>query len=280
MPVIKLIGKLLWFITKSLLTTAVVVGLFLFYGVQIEPNWIETTEQPVYIANLPAALDGFRIVQISDLHAKTFPGKELVKRVNNLRPDMVAITGDVFDEYHEIPVEYANQALGGMTAKYGIYYILGNNDLYLNTDKIKQTLSDNNVQTLVNEKIELNVKGQSLELIGLKYPRVQKVNLSPLLTGVGDRPTILLAHRPEIIKDAQENGIDLVLVGHTHGGQITAPYVPKFVTVVKKGYEKYKSGLFKVGNTQMYVNRGLGVSDTPLRFLARPEITVLTLHAK
>lgn len=278
MTVIKFLQKTIYLIARSLITTAVVMGLIIGYAARIEPNWIEEKAQPVSIAELPTAFEGFRIVQLSDLHGKLFTDRELVQRVNKLNPDMVVITGDVFDEYQEVPVDYADTALGGIKARYGIYYVYGNNDLYLGKAKIKQAMAALNIKTLEDEKVPIRVKGQSIYLAGVDYPRVRKIDLAALVSGIGKAPKILLAHRPEIIDPAVKAGIDLVLVGHTHGGQIRSPYMPKFVTIVKKGYEKYKSGLFNIRGTQMYVNRGLGISDTPLRFLTRPEITVITLH--
>lgn len=280
MLVLKFLQQTILLIARSLLTTAIVVGMFVGYAAKIEPNWIQEKTQPINLVNLPKAFEGLRIVQISDLHGKLFDGKGLVQRVNNLNPDLVVITGDVFDEYHEIPLEYAAAVLGGLTAKHGIYYVYGNNDLYLGKDKIKQTMAAINIKTLEDEKVQIKVDDQSLFLIGVNYPRMRKLDLAPLAKDTRKAPKILLAHRPEIIDPAIAAGISLVLVGHTHGGQIKSPYIPKFVTVVKKGYEKYNSGLFDIRGTQMYVNRGLGVSDTPLRFLTRPEITLISLHNK
>jgi len=93
-----------------------------------------------------------------------------------------------------------------------------------------------------------------------------------------DSCKILLSHAPTNYEQAAAAGVDYFICGHTHGGQIKSPYMPDFLHIVKKGYEKYMAGLFKVGETQMYVNRGLGVNNIPLRFLTRPEITVITLH--
>lgn len=276
MEVIKVMRRASWFIVKSLLTTAVVVGLFLIYAAEIEPNWVQVKEQPVNITGLPPAFEGFRIVQLSDLHGKVFPDKKIVSWVNRLKPDLIAITGDVFDDDKEPPPEYADTVLGGLTAKQGVYFVFGNNDLYLGSLQVRETLSSLNIKTLANEKVQIMLKGQSLYLFGADYnsPRIPKG------AGLNSGPKILLVHKPYIIKDAAEAGMDLILAGHTHGGQIRIPFVRNLVVFVKKGYEHYVSGLYKIGNSQMYITRGLGEAKMPLRFLARPEITVITLHRK
>ncbi|MBU7007229.1 metallophosphoesterase [Phosphitispora fastidiosa] len=281
MPILKAIWRVTRFILQSVLTTGLIVALLVFYAAQIEPDWVQEKEQPVYIERLPEAFEGFRIVQLSDLHGKLFPEKGLVSRVNALKPDLVVITGDVFDESNETPLGYAENALGGLNAPYGVYYVYGNNDTYLGLSKIKRALEQLDIKTLNDEKLPLQVKGQAVSLIGLNYTRTYQDtgDFADLLHNEGEA-VIALAHRPEIIDAAAKAGVDLVLAGHTHGGQIKSPYMPDFLHIVKKGYEKYMAGLFKVGETQMYVNRGLGVNNIPLRFLTRPEITVITLHAE
>lgn len=281
MPNPKQLQKTVLFIVKNVATTFILAAMIVVYSAEIEPNWLQVKEQQVYIKNLPASFEGFRIVQISDLHGKMYPDKELIKRLNQLKPDLLVITGDIFDENEEVPLSYAGQILGGLTARHGIYYVYGNNDEYLRKEDIKETLKKINIHVLDNEKTEIQMNGQKIELIGVDYTHSSsEVDLTSIVDDTGNAPKILLAHRPEIIKYALNAGIDLVLVGHTHGNQVNVAYMPKFINVLKKGYEKYSSGLFELGTTQMYVNRGLGTSDIPVRFLSRPEITVLNLHIK
>ncbi len=278
MSLIDILKKAVWFIVKYIITNIVVFGLIFIYVARIEPRWIEEKEQSVYITNLPAAFEGFRIVQLSDLHGKLFDYNEIANRVNRLKPDLVVITGDVFDQSEEIPVEYVEMALGGLIAKHGTYFVFGNNDTYLDKNAVKEKLANINIKALVNESTMIKLKGNSLYLVGVDDPYSQKADLTKALKGTGSRTKILLAHTPEIINVAAKAGVDLTLVGHTHGGQIMIPFVPRPFTNVSKGYEKYLSGLYWVGNSQMYVNRGLGENDIHMRFLSRPEITVITLH--
>lgn len=268
------------FFVKFLVTNVIVVGLIFVYAALIEPYWIEVREQPVYMAHLPAAFEGFRIVQISDLHGKSFGDKEIALRVNKLHPDVVAITGDVLDQSEETPLQYFDTALGGIEAKYGTYFVFGNNEYYLDKQKVKEKLAGFNVKTLINEGVRLTLEGSGIYLAGIDDPYSQNYDLAKALHGAGSEPKILLAHTPEIIHVAEKYGVDLTLVGHTHGGQISIPFFPGLTSNVGEGYEQYLAGLFKVRQAQMYVNRGLGENDIHMRFLTRPEITVLVLHKK
>lgn len=265
---------------KFLLIMIVLFGLTIIYAARIEPNWIEVKEQPVYISKLPTAFEGFRIVQLSDLHGKQFSDQEIARRVNKLNPDLVVITGDVFDQSEETPLEYVDTIFKGLTTQYGTYFVFGNNETYLDQQKVKEKLVGINIKTLINERVRLTINGTSIDLVGIDDPYSQKADLTKALEGTGSEPKILLAHSPEIVNEAAKAGIDLALVGHTHGGQISIPFVPRLITNVSKGYGQYLSGLYKVGNTLMYVNRGLGENDIHLRFLTRPEITVIILHKK
>lgn len=232
----------------------------------------------VYIKGLPSSFEGFRIVHLSDLHGKIFADMELVNKVNDLKPDMIAITGDVFDDSEKIPLEYVDSVFKDFKARNGTYFVVGNNDLYLGELNIKSKLASLGITTLLNENVKLGMEGQYIDVIGVNDPFYQKHQLDMALEGSESSTKILLAHTPEIIDEASEAGIDLVLVGHTHGGQVRIPFLPQLKTNVRKGYEKYHAGLYKIKGTQMYINRGLGVNDIHLRFLARPELTVLVLR--
>jgi predicted MPP superfamily phosphohydrolase len=277
MKLLAILRKSAWIIIRSILSTIIIVGIIFFYAYRVEPNWIKVKEQPVSLSGLPAAFDGYRIVQLSDLHGKLFPVKELVNRVRELNPDLVVITGDVLDEENQVPVEYINTALGGLVAKDGVYFVFGNNDYYPGKQVVQNNLEGIGIKTIQNDTVLIRRKGQTLNLVGVNDPETFRARLTQALKGSVPGPQILLAHGPTVVNEAAKAGIELVLVGHTHGGQINLPGIPKVLPHVKRGFKKYVSGLFTVNNTQMYVNQGLGVSDIPLRIMDRPEITVTTL---
>lgn len=277
MSYFKLLKKTCWVV---ILNVVIILGLTFVYAAIIEPNWIEVKEQPVYISGLPPAFEGFRIVQLSDLHGKLFFNRKISVEVNKLNPDLVVITGDVFDQSEKTPVQYLKIVFDGIKARYGTYFVFGNNEDNLDKLKIKQKLAAINVKTLINENVPLTISGSRIYLVGIDDPYSQNYDFSKALKGTGSEPKVLLAHTPEIIYEAVKHEIDLTIVGHTHGGQILIPFFPRLTSNVTEGYEKYLAGLFRVGNTQMYVNRGLGENDIHMRFLTRPEITVIVLHKK
>lgn len=263
---------------RLLATVVVFIGLTFIYAALIEPYWIEVREQPVYIKHLPETFEGLRIVQLSDLHGKWFPNKKIGLMVNKLHPDLVVITGDMFDKSEENPARYLENVLGDLNVKFGTYFVFGNNEVYLDRQMVKEELAKIDIKTLINNRVRLINKGSYISLIGVDDAYTQECDPFKALEGTGTEPKILLAHTPEIIFDAVKARIDLALVGHTHGGQILIPFFPRFTTNVSISYEKYLSGLYQVGGTQMFVNRGLGENDIHLRFMSRPEITVIILH--
>lgn len=266
----------------SIIWKVFVSGLVLLYvyAAYIEPNWIQIKEQTVYIDGLPETFEGFRIVQLSDLHGKEFRKGKLADLVNSLHPDLVAVTGDVFDVDKKVPLSYIKQNLSGFKATFGIFFVHGNNDYYLGKEAISREMASLGVQTLLNGSFKLSVQGQNLWILGVEDHLSKKASLSKALKNVDRGPKILLAHSPEIVNQAEQRGIALVLVGHTHGGQINLPGFPNYLPHVSSGYKKYRAGLFRVGKTWLYVNRGLGVSNITMRFHARPEITQVILRRK
>ena len=311
--------------------------LLFFYARQVEPNLLMVHQQKVVIKNLPKELAGLRIVQISDLHGKEFTGDKLVEKVNRLRPDILVITGDVLDGLHP-QYEYIERVLGPMQARLGKFYVSGNNEYSANLSwgEMEKAYQQAKVTVLHNQSCRINFKGKYLWLVGIDDPSTGHDRLDLALQGTGQATKILLAHSPEIINQAEAKKIELVLVGHTHGGQIRIPglarrpelkykverifekanhvvnrilnYIrahtdelnqinitntrlpeirqseirlPKadlmFTLNMKPGFEKYVAGFYQVGDTRMYVNRGLGETWIPFRLFSPPEITEFQL---
>lgn len=280
MNLLKFAGTILWIIAKALISTALVLGILFFYAHKIEPNWVHITNQDVRIERLPKEFQGLRIVHISDFHGFGFKQGKLISRINDLQPDMVVITGDVFEDDAEVPLNYADKVFSGLRTRYGAFFVLGNNDYYLGSKRVSKKLSNLGIKTLINENCKLTKDGQNLWIIGVSETEDEDPNLVKAFKGVNFGPKLLLAHSPEIAYQGEKMGIDLILAGHTHGGQIMLPGIPRLITHVKKGFEKYVSGLYEIGHTQMYITRGLGMTKIPVRFLAPPEISVITLEVK
>jgi len=222
----------------------------------------------------------YTVIQLSDIHiggliTKSFISN-LVKKVNILNPDVVVITGDLVDT----KLEYAKPALDelkNITSKYGTYFIVGNHEYFHGVEPIIDYVNSLNIKTLENENVYIGEKDKGFYLAGV-YDRfgekygAYKPDINKALENSKNEPTILLAHQPKYIEEIDTKKIDLVLCGHTHGGQIF-PF--NFLVKLQQPYVK---GLHQHNNTtQIYVNKGTGFWGPPMRLGASSEITILKL---
>ena len=229
-----------------ILILTVCLALLVFYARKIEPNILLTSNEKIVISNLPREFKGFRIVQISDLHGKTSLSDRLVVKVNELNPDVLVITGDVLDDTHR-DYRYIIQVLGPMQAKYGKFFVSGNNEYRreLNWSKMEEAYQEAGVKVLHNQNYKLSYRGKYIWLIGVDDPNTNRARLDTAMTGTDKLSKILLAHSPEIIDQARIKKIDLVLVGHTHGGQVRIPWLTQNPKVTLK-VEKFLNNAEKV----------------------------------
>jgi len=248
----------------------------LVYMYVIEPNWIAVERVTIHNARLAAVLVGTRVVQISDLHVGDRPrllDESLVRTVNDLRPDLVLITGDFVSdkEGKETAVEVTRQ----LKAKLGKFGVPGNNDNYrFMPGEMRKLFPSAEVTILVNEHRRIPLpNGQILNLAGVNDPVTGQAQIDAALAGIPDgEPVVMLAHSPEFLRVAAGRGVDLLLVGHTHGGQIGWPWLMRRFRVVDD--VDAIEGLHLAGQTAMYINRGIGTTTLPFRFLCRPEVTL------
>jgi uncharacterized protein len=234
----------------------------------------------VPIKNLSPSLEGFTIAQLSDIHLRpmTQPGlvKNAVEMTNRLHPDLVALTGDYVWLDQDAAFELA-PILAGLDARHGVYSVLGNHDLWLNVEAVKSAFAESRLPILINQGLEVTVGAGSLYLAGLDDGWSGKADLKRSLenapTGV---PVVLLLHEPDLVNQTSlDPRVALQLSGHTHGGQVRMPGKPPFFKPHLG--EEYTQGLFRVNDTWLYTNRGLGVISVPVRYNCPPEITLLTL---
>jgi predicted MPP superfamily phosphohydrolase len=256
------------------------VGMALgWYGFVFEPNNIQIEKIDIEIQNLPEDFDGVKIVHLTDFHSFGFFEREkrVIEIVSEINPDFVFITGDFVDSktkdfdscarfWQELGKQYNGRIFG----------VLGNHDL----NSLEKLLEQNNINILNNESTKIFQGDDYVYLIGVNDPDTHRDNLQKAMLGVKDNaPKILLAHSPDIIKDTENKEIDLILVGHTHGGQIKIPFItPFWVPTENRG--KYASGLFEINNTYMYVNKGIGMTALQIRFNCAPEIAIIELKRK
>jgi predicted MPP superfamily phosphohydrolase len=236
----------------------------------------------IFLPRWPAALDGFRIVQISDIHIgplldRRF-ARELTDRVNALAPDLVAVTGDIVDgSLSKLSDEVA--PFGELRARHGVFFVTGNHDHYSGASSWSGRMRELGMQVLRNERVTLDRDGERFELAGVDdhrsgYETFEGEDLDAALAELpADRPVILLAHDPSTFKKACRMGIDLQLSGHTHGGQIW-PF-EYFVRLAVP----FVAGLYARGDAQLYVSRGTGFWGPPMRLGAPAEITEIRLRA-
>lgn len=247
------------------------------YGCLLEPRWVEIKNISINIHALPKRFEGMTIAQISDIHHCRYVSREFirkcVRKVNALSPDIIALTGDFVYGSEEFVYSVAEE-LSELKAKEGVFAVLGNHD---NTEKTVDALSKKGIRILINQHIPLYRKKDYLFIAGVDDLWAGKLNLQETLKGTDDKPKILLCHNPDAIEMIKRTDIDFVMAGHTHGGQVNLPLFGPPTSFSKFG-ARYVSGLFYEGKTILYVNKGIGVSIFPVRFLARPEITIFTLQ--
>ena len=246
------------------------------------------TEYTVQDPDIPAAFDGFRIVQVSDLHNGEF-GREngrLLELIRAAQPDIIAITGDLIDSRHtDIPVALAFAERAVEIAP--CYYVTGNHESRMEAEyaQLKAGLLALGVAVLENEKVELDRSGETIQLLGVldpafetHYRTTEAATMEKNLASLSQEGyQILLSHRPEFMDLYTQYDIDLVLSGHAHGGQVRLPYIGGLFAPSQGIFPKYDAGLFEEDGTQMLVSRGIGSSIIPLRFNNRPEVVLITL---
>jgi hypothetical protein len=237
----------------------------------------------VTLPRLPQALDGFRLVQLSDLHVAPYLGADYIRTVvarsNALHPEAVVITGDLVDGA-VADMGDTVALLRGLQGPQGVYFITGNHEYYSGADAWIEFVRTLGIRVLRNERVAVGRGAATFDLAGIddwtahKFGHGHGADLPRAVAGRdGSRELVLLAHQPRAIYEAHAHGVGLMLSGHTHGGQMWPfGYIVRLVQPYLSGLDRYKS-------TQVYVNRGTGYWGPPLRFGATPEITLLTLRA-
>lgn len=243
---------------------------------------LTTKRVSVKVKHLPSNLEGFTIVQISDVHiGPTIKGKFLervVKRINRLNPDIVAITGDLLDGPVRVLKNYL-RPLQDIQSKYGTYYVTGNHEYYSGVLEWLPEISNLGIQVLLNENKKIDIGGTKILVAGVTDLHAGRMlrshTTNPKLAMEGGESAdykILLAHQPNSVYEAEQVGFDLQLSGHTHGGQ----YFPGNILIYL--FQKFVAGLHQYKRTQLYVSRGTGYWGPPIRLGAPSEISVLKLE--
>lgn len=244
----------------------------------------EVRRVEIVLERWPVALDGLRIVQVSDIHFGPILGLRFAEwlkdRVNALEPDLIAITGDLVDGRVD-KVGYEVEPFAELSAPLGSWFVTGNHDHYSHANDWVARVKQLGIRVLRNEHAVLEVRGESFVLAGVDDYRSRQMpgeggeDLEAALSGVPEAlPIVLLAHDPTSFHGASRRGVDLQLSGHTHGGQIW-PF-NYFVRVAMP----WVAGLYRRGRSQIYVSRGTGFWGPPMRLGAPAEITDIILRSR
>lgn len=260
------------FVISILLAFSIVGYMF------VEPYWIETKEVVIKSDQIPPDFDGKKIVFISDIHAGPYFDQsrvnKLVNQVNALHPDMVLLGGD----YVSGESEYVNstfESLSKLEAPLGIYAVLGNSDPQHAT---WVALNNSVITDVGNMGVWMGNSNSKIRIGGVGDLSNDWQNPEGALDdATSDDFVILLSHEPDYFPEVDKSKFDVVLSGHTHGGQVTlfglwAPYLPS------KYGQKYRTGVIKEDNSTLVISNGIGTVGWPIRFFARPQIIVLKLE--
>jgi predicted MPP superfamily phosphohydrolase len=227
------------------------------------------------LPRLPKSFDGLRIAHLSDIHYGLFLSRESLLRVLDLTqaqdPDLICITGD-FVTQSPVFIDPMAEMLASLRAPLGVYAVLGNHDFRAGADLLTRSLRRRGIKVLRNQRRLLRQRGEAIRIAGVDDSR-QHPDVAAACGSTDRRFTLLLAHNPMELNAAAACGVDLVLSGHTHGGQIRLGFAAPL-------YERYlPAGLLSLDRTQMYVSRGLGKVIVPMRVGAPPELAFLTLYS-
>jgi uncharacterized protein len=258
---------------------AVLFGGFVFLNESEDPVVDRVT---IPIQGLHPALEGFTIVQLTDIHLLPYTQPEMIQKVvsitNSLKADLVVLTGD-FVWRDRTAIYILPPLLAGLNARFGVYSVMGNHDYWLDIQALQAEFDRHHLPVLYNQGVPLGVGKGTLYLAGMDDGWSGMPDLRKAIEGApSSSPIVLLLHEPDLVDQTSlEPRISFQLSGHTHGGQVLIRGKnPPFKPYLGK---KYSQGLFKVRNTWLYTSRGLGTISVPLRINCPPEITHLTLVA-
>jgi predicted MPP superfamily phosphohydrolase len=235
----------------------------------------------IAIAGLPAAFDGYRIAQISDLHCGPFADGARIDRwvaeVNRLDADLVAVTGDLIASGSTfVPVVAAS--LGKLRGRDGVFACMGNHDYFTDGEEMAASLERAGLTLLRNRGVEVRRAGGRIYVAGVDDTWTRRDDLDAALAARPEgAPVLLLAHDPALFPVAAERGVALTLSGHTHGGQLGVPFFAKRFNLART-ITRFTTGLYQIGAATLYVTRGLGTTGMPIRLSVPAEIAVLTLR--
>ncbi len=249
----------------------------------VEPRWVKIKRVNVPIPNLPPVWDGVRIVQLTDLHLGKFVSldyiRKIVKRTNVLFPDVIVLTGDFVNDGNTI-VDGLERVLSALQSKFGKFAVLGNHDHWEGAGAIREVLDKAGIVDLSNKSVVLERAGEQICFAGVDDLWTATQDLSGALKDIPEEvPRILLSHNPDYAEEMPPSPrVDLMLCGHTHGGQFKVPFGSRLWLPIR--HSKYAAGLVEGPHCLVYTSVGVGMVGLPIRFNCRPEIPIITLRQR
>lgn len=273
---------------EFILTLVATSGGSLAYGVFVETGWIEVNEVEIPLPRLPKAFNGFRILQLSDIHIGGWMNRERLAHVVEVAleqsADAVVLTGDYLLRKSKISLDLITAdfiaEISKITKSRRTLGVLGNHDHWINAERVRKMLTISGVVELKNDVYLFEKDGEKLFIAGVDDIWENKHNLDRVTSKLPENSAaILLAHEPDFADtSAATKRFGLQLSGHSHGGQVAIPFLG--APILPYLGEKYYSGLYKVGEMWQYTNRGVGMTEPAVRFNCRPEITIFTLRSE
>lgn len=256
-------------------------GLTGSYPLLIERQFVQFNKYQLVLPNLPEAFDGFTIGHLTDIHygmsiTLNQLGK-IVSKVNSLQCDLIVCTGDyVHEKLNTTNIDKVMPILGSLQAKNGVFSVLGNHDHWANTDRSLYWLTRNQ-QNLCKKVSYITRSNQKLWLVGAGDLWEDHIDIDMLMGNIPENECrIVLAHNPDSADTVEKARVDLVISGHTHGGQVRIPFVGPPVLYVKN--KEYTSGIKKSNKgSPVFISRGVGCALLPIRFNCYPEVALITL---
>ncbi|HKO97374.1 MAG TPA: metallophosphoesterase [Pyrinomonadaceae bacterium] len=260
----------------------------IFWAFLVEPNRLVTREQTIAIDNWPKELDGLKIAVLSDIHVGGWciddqKMRLIIERTNKLQPEIIVILGDYMSGDSEtsdrVEPEVFGPVLKELKAPLGVYSVLGNHDWWWKGQRVRDGLESNGIKVLEDEVLEVKRQGRSVWLAGLADLWTRPQRIEPTISQVpSGQPIIALTHNPDIFPRVPER-VQLLLAGHTHGGQIRFPIMGTVIEPSRVS-ESYERGHVFENNHHLFVTTGIGTSILPIRFGVPPEIVLLTVRSK
>lgn len=252
------------------------------YSIWFEPQWLALESIEMRLQRLPQAFDGFRMVQLSDLHYENAtPASTVIAAIemaNQLAPDLIVLTGDYVTNRDRRHLQGMAEVVTQLHAPYGVIGVLGNHDVWSRADRVAQALEAQGITILKNQSIPIERDRSRFWIVGADDVWEHRVDIDRALYGVPeDEAKVLLVHEPDFADVAKQYSIDLQLSGHTHGGQVRLPFLGA-LKLPRYGH-RYPIGLQYADALPVYTSRGVGMIQPAVRFNCRPEVTLFTLRS-